>query len=453
MRIETNNTPGGTSLAAGSVSQGVKRLSLNSSEDRNSELGRKTSSTLRSEPTSSLEQEGTMVLCVYVLNQHGVPLMPCLPSKARKLLKKGEARVVRRKPFTIQLLRETSFHTQEIVLGVDPGYEHVGLSAITNNKELYSANVKLRTDVVKLISEKRMYRRNRRDRNTGYRKPRFLNRRIPEGWIAPSVQHKMDSHVRIIKKICSFLPISKIMFEENNFDIQKIKNPEISGIEYQQGEQLDFENVRQYILYRDGHKCVHCGSKNKLNVHHIVPRMTGGNRPDNLGTLCSKCHVKLHNGKIEIKLKKTPGFKEASAMNIVRKRIIEELKKECPVESTWGYATKHARKQLDLVKSHTNDAFVIAGGTTQKRTEPFKIKQRRRNNRCLQLNRKGFKPSIRKQRYLFQPACLVKHLNKALIVIGTHCRGTRVMLDGAKKISANVKNVVLIKFNEGLNYV
>ena len=163
-------------------------------------------------------------MVVYVLNRHGKPLMPCHAAKARILLKQGKAKVAQRTPFTIQLLYGSSGYRQPVTLGVDSGYSHIGLSAVTEKKEVYSAEVELRTDIVKLLSERRKYRRARRYRKTRYRKPRFLNRRRPEGWLAPSIQHKLDSHIKAIEQVKKILPITAINIEVAAFDIQKIKN-------------------------------------------------------------------------------------------------------------------------------------------------------------------------------------------------------------------------------------
>ena len=152
-------------------------------------------------------EQNMSVSAVYVLNMRGQPLMPTTPGKARKLLKEGKAKVVKRTPFTIQLKYATGETKQPITLGVDSGFENIGLSAITDKMEVYSAEAKLRTDMVKLNSERRQYRRARRNRKTWYRASRFDNRKKPEGWLAPSIRHKLDSHIKLINKIKQFLPI------------------------------------------------------------------------------------------------------------------------------------------------------------------------------------------------------------------------------------------------------
>ena len=188
---------------------------------------------------------------VYVLNQEGKPLMPTSRhGKVKHLLRSGKAKVVKRTPFTIQLCYETPEYTQPITLGVDAGSKVVGLSATTEKEELYSSEVELRNDIVNLLSTRRQNRRTRRNR-LRYREARFLNRTSSKkkGWLAPSIQHKVDSHLKAIANVSKILPISKIIIETASFDIQKIKNPEISDVEYQQGEQLGFWNVREYVLW------------------------------------------------------------------------------------------------------------------------------------------------------------------------------------------------------------
>jgi N6-L-threonylcarbamoyladenine synthase len=360
--------------------------------------------------------------------------MPTCQSRARRLLSSGQAIVVKRYPFTIRLTVATGETKQEVVLGIDIGYQKVGISAISNKQELFSAEITLRNNIVKLNSERRMYRRNRRSKHCWYRKSRFNNKEKSTGWLAPSIQHKVNSHIRIIDKISCLVPISKVIVETAKFDIQKINNPEIQGKEYQEGVQKDFDNVREYVLYRDNHICQYCKKNNViLRVHHIVSRQTGGDRPDNLITLCEKCHKKYHDGKIKLNVKIQNNFKSETCMSMIRKAIISELRKKYNVEETFGYITKRKRIENQIEKSHINDAFIIANGNKQERIEGFFTEQKRRNNRSLQLNRKGFAPSIRKQRYVYQPKDLVK-INKELFeVVGTHCYGKNVIIKNHKK--------------------
>lgn len=305
---------------------------------------------------------------VYVINKNGQPLMPTENhAKVRVLLKSGKAKVVKKCPFIIQLLYDSTNHTQKVTLGVDSGSRHIGISATTKDKVLFEADVELRNDIVDLLSTRRELRHSRRNRKIRYRKPRFDNRKRKDGWLAPSVQQKVDSHLTMIEKVRKILPISDIVAEVASFDIQKIKNPSISGAEYQQGEQLDFWNVREYVLFRDGHTCQCCKGKSKdkiLNVHHIESRKTGGDAPNNLITLCETCHTGYHKG--TVKLPKTihrgMSFRDATFMGIMRWAFYNKLKEIYPnVSLTYGYITKHTRIENDLPKDHYIDARCISG--------------------------------------------------------------------------------------------
>lgn len=305
---------------------------------------------------------------IYVLNQNGQPLMPTKNhAKVRILLKSKKAKVIRRCPFTIQLMYSSTNHTQSINLGVDAGSKHIGISATTKNKVLFESDVELRNDIVNLLSTRRQNRRTRRNRKTRYRKPRFDNRKRKDGWLAPSVQNKVDTHLTVIRKVHEILPVSKIIVEVASFDIQKIKNPTIGGTEYQQGSQLDFWNVREYVLFRDNHTCQCCKGKSKdkiLNVHHIESRKTGGDAPNNLITLCETCHTGYHKGTVNLpkRIKRGMSFKDASFMGIMRWAFYNKLKEIYPnVSLTYGYITKNTRIENKLPKDHYIDARCISG--------------------------------------------------------------------------------------------
>ena len=286
--------------------------------------------------------------------------------KVRRMLKNSLAHVVRRIPFTIQLDYETTDFTQPVTLGIDAGSKHIGVSATTKEKELYAADVELRNDIVDKLSTRREQRRTRRSR-LRYRKPRFDNRvsSKKEGWLAPSVENKVHTHMYVVKKVCKILPVSNIVLETASFDMQKIKHPDIQGEEYQQGEQLGFWNVREYVLWRDGHVCQHCHGKSKdpvLNVHHLESRKTGGDAPSNLITLCETCHKAFHRGKFELKIKRGKPLRDAAFMGIMRWAFYKRLKKEHPnVSMTFGYITKNTRITNNLPKEHYVDARCISG--------------------------------------------------------------------------------------------
>jgi hypothetical protein len=426
---------------------------------------------------------------VLVINKHGQPLMPTTPRKARILLQKGIAKIVGRDPFTIQLIYGSSGYKQPISLGIDAGYKHVGFSAITEKEELIGGEVELLDGVSERITEKKKYRRTRRNR-LRYRVKRFNNRNRPDGWLSPSIQHKLDAHLRLVGRIKFRLPVTNITVETAKFDIQKIKNPDIQGEQYQQGEQLGYRNITNYIRHRDGYKCQNPDCKNKqpvmvLQVHHLgywKNPPDRSNRPSNLITLCDKCHSSpnhkkgklLHGWKPKIK-----SFKAETFMSTIYRRIEEVL----GATQAFGYETDFKREELGLAKSHHNDAFVIAGGTTQQRTEPLIIEQIRRHKRSIEQfydakyidKRTGKKVSgsvlnsgrrtrnknlngenlrvhrgqkvskgqrrIKKQRYRYNPNDYVQFEGKVYRVIGMQNLGTGVKIANYPGVANKVVNV------------
>ena len=404
---------------------------------------------------------------VYVINKNGQPLMPTENhAKVRILLKNKKAKVIKRCPFTIQLAYDSTNYTQNITLGVDSGSKHIGLSATTKSKVLFESDVELRNDISNLLSTRRQNRRTRRNRKTRYRKPRFNNRRRKEGWLAPSVQNKVDSHLTVIRKVHEILPITKVIVEVASFDIQKIKNPMISGTEYQQGEQLDFWNVREYVLFRDGHICQCCKGKSKdkiLNVHHIESRKTGGNAPNNLITLCETCHTGYHKG--IVKLPKTihrgMSFKDAAFMGIMRWAFYNKLKEICPnVNLTYGYITKNTRINNSLPKEHYIDARCISGNPKAiSSSTVYYQKKVRCHNRQIYKNT-IFKGGIRKRNQApydvmgFRLFDKVKWKGQNCFIFGRRSTGRMDLrlLDGTKiNASVGYKNLKLIEMRK--NYL
>ena len=310
---------------------------------------------------------------VYVLNNDGSPLMPCTEAKARHLIESRKAKVVRRSPFIIRLtfLVEGEVNTEAVTLGVDAGSSVIGVSVTTEDRVLFEAEVEVRNDVPQNIEERRLKRRARRNRKTRYREARLDNRRRPEGWLTPTMETKVRTHENVIDKVCSILPVSRIVIESASFDIQKIRNPEVEGEEYQQGEQLGYENVKAYVKARDGFRCRSCGSGDHLEVHHIRQRKDGGSdRPDNLVTLCHGCHRAWHEGKKDmVALSSDSGFKAATEMSTMRWILLDRVRKahpDIPVKETYGYVTNHVRNSHGLGKRHFIDARVISGNATAK---------------------------------------------------------------------------------------
>ena len=388
---------------------------------------------------------------VYVLSKNGQPVMPTKNhSKVRLLLNSGKAKVVNRCPFTIQLTGVCKTFTQEVSLGVDAGSKHIGLSATMTKKVLFEAEVTLRKDIVDLLSSRRELRCSRRNRKTRYRKARFLNRVKSKkaGWLAPSIKNKIKSHLTMIEKVHKILPISKIIVEVASFNIQKIKNPDISGTEYQQGEQLNFWNVREYVLFRDGHQCQCCKSKSKdkiLNVHHIESRKTGGNSPNNLITLCETCHTKYHKGKIKLpaKIKRGMIFRDATFMGIMRWAFYNKLKEIYPdVHLTYGYITKNTRIENNFPKEHYIDARCISKNPLAESSgEVFHFRKIRCHNR--QIHKVNFKKGgIRKRNQAPYEVCGFHLYDKVL------WKGQECFISGRTNNRAVLRNINWEKVHE-----
>jgi len=389
---------------------------------------------------------------VYVQDQDGQPLMPTTPARARRKLDSGKAEVVRRSPFTIRLTYEIKGekNTQEVTLGIDAGYSIVGFSTVTNNQELIAGELKLRQDISDKLKQRANYRRGRRNRNTRYREPRFDNRKREEGWLAPSIRHKKDEHIRLVNKVKEILPVDKVVVEVAQFDTQKMENPEISGKEYQQGTLRGY-NVRNYLLEKFDHTCIYCGATDvPLEVEHIIPRSRGGSdRVSNLTIACHDCNQEKGNqtatefGHPEIQEQAQKTLKSAAFMNQVRWKIVNQL----GVDYTFGHVTKKRRIENDIAKSHVNDAFVIAGGNGHKRVVPYHVKDLRCNNRKLELNRKTYGRSIRRQHYKFQPNDVVQYSNRKVSVRGTHCKGSRVLLENGKSVAKKAIDLIQYQNN------
>ena len=406
---------------------------------------------------------------VYVLDIDGQPLMPTSRhGKVRRLLNSNLAKVVKRCPFTIQLLYQSTKETQPVSLGVDAGSKHIGLAATTEQKVIYQEELIPRNDVVKLLSARRALRSSRRSRKTRYRKARFNNRvhSKHKGWLAPSVEVKIQEHITAIKRICQILPISEIHVETAEFDFQRLKameegKPLPVGTDYQLGEQYDFYNTRQYVLHRDGYTCQCCGVHDndvKLHVHHIESRQTGGNAPNNLITLCEHCHKALHAGKIALPEGKKRGgsYRDAAFMGIMRNTLLERLRIEVdvPVTMTYGYITKYWREKVGLEKSHINDAICISKHPYAKPLDTYYLtKVVRHHNR--QIHKSNFsKGGIRKRNqapYLVKGYRLfdkVLYQGKECFIFGRRISGRMDvrLLDGTRiNASVGYKNLKLLE--------
>ena len=327
---------------------------------------------------------------IYVVDSNGTPLMPTSRlGMVRRWLKTGQARWFGNSRHTIQFVRPVTTNTQELTLGVDAGF-HLGLSVVGNKREYY-ASESLRKSEKDRITSRRELRRSRRNR-LRHRQARFDNRRRKDGWLTPSMQHRLDFTIREIKRLYTFLPIANLVVEITPFDNQKLLNSNIKPWEYTHGKMNGFKTIKDYLLARDNYRDALDGKQypaSQLRVHHLVQRKDGGtNQPDNLVLLSDINHSQTnHNNGSLAKLRenrqKALDYRGAYFMNILATRLGDYFDE---YTTTQGYLTANLRQEYQIEKSHLNDAFIIAGGTdTTLRTNNVYSRQKlRNNNRVLQ---------------------------------------------------------------------
>ncbi|NEN96643.1 MAG: HNH endonuclease [Moorea sp. SIO3I7] len=352
---------------------------------------------------------------VFVLDANHKPLNPCRPVTARKLLTAGKAAVYRRYPFTIILKKQVEAEPKPMSLKIDPGSKMTGLAIVYGNQVVWSAEIEHRGSKIKsALDSRRAVRRSRRNRKCRYRKPRFNNRKRPEGWLAPSLQHRVATTMTWVLRLIKLTPIGSISQELVRFDTQKLQNPEISGIEYQQGELMGYE-VREYLYQKWDRQCVYCGAHSvKLEIEHIVPKSKGGtNRVSNLTLACHRCNQAKGNlnaqdfllGKPDVLKRILARAKQplldAAAVNSTRWKLYQSLKKTgLSVEVGTGGRTKYNRIKLGLPKSHWIDAACVGEVATLEivTRQPLLIKAMGHGCRqVIQMDgigfpRKGYKP-------------------------------------------------------------
>lgn len=312
---------------------------------------------------------------VFVLDTHKRPLDPVHPGEARQLLNQGKAAVFRKYPFTI-ILKEAcpDVPAQDLELKLDPGSKTTGIAIKQGDKVIFGAELQHRGQQIKdVLLSRRQLRRSRRNRKTRYRQARFLNRTRPDGWLAPSLQHRVDTVLTWVNRFCKLAPITGIAQELVRFDMQLISNPEISGIEYQQGELQGYE-VREYLLEKWNRKCAYCSAESvPFEIEHIQPKSKGGSdRVSNLTIACHNCNQSKGNqdirdflsGKTDLlnrilKQAKSP-LKDAAAVNSTRWALFHRLKDTGLPVSVWsGGSTKYNRTRLGLPKAHWLDAACV----------------------------------------------------------------------------------------------
>ena len=404
-------------------------------------------------------RDKTMSNFIFVLDINRKPLNPCRPITARKLLKANKAKVFKRYPFTIILDKEVATSPKQIKLKLDPGSKTTGIALLLENKVIFGGELTHRGQQIQdSLLSRRQLRRSRRNRKTRYRTARFLNRTRAKGWLAPSLQHRVDTTLTLVKRLMAISPITSITQELVRFDLQQMQNPEISGVEYQQGELCGYE-VREYLLNKFNRQCAYCGVKNvPLEIEHIQPCSKGGsNRISNLTLACHSCNQakgsqdikdflsgKPHIVKRVLAQAKSP-LKDAAAVNSTRWALFNSLKETgLTITTGSGGKTKFNRTRLGLQKTHWLDAACV-GDTSELEilvSKPLLIKATGHGTRQMcRTDKYGF-PSRYVPRFKFVKGFQTGDIVKAVVPkgkkVGNHVGRIAVRSTGNFNISTKV---------------
>ena len=450
---------------------------------------------------------------VFVLSSTNKKLMPTNEYRARKLLKSGKATIYKYRPFTIKLTVREDGYTQLIEYCCDTGYQHIGISIKSHRHEYVNEERILLKNETERHNDCRKYRRTRRNK-LRYRKARWNNRRnnqICKDGFAPSIRNKRDIHINLFKMYYEVCPITSATFEMGQFDTQLLKAVENGddipqGIDYQHGEQYGYSTLREAVFARDNYTCICCGKSAIkdgviLKIHHLGYR-TGdrSNRMTNLGTVCSNCHTSKNHqkgGKLYDLKPRLKSFKGATFMTMVRYDMYSKLKEVAPdvnFHMTYGAMTKLKRKDCNIKKSHSNDAYCMGEFHPIHRTDFRCYQKLRRNNRilskfydakyidlrdgsvksgkqlsCNRTNRSEIRNSdkneriyrgqkiskgktvVRKHHYQYRPHDYVWYQGLKHSINGILSNGTRVRLDIGKDVG--LKNITLCCHVNGWQFI
>ena len=425
---------------------------------------------------------------VLVLDTNRRPLMPCRPARAREFLEKGRASVFRRFPFTIILHDRTveESELQDIEIKIDQGSKTTGIALVLANSTVaFAAHIGHRTNIKASLDSRRAIRRSRRSRKTRYRAPRFLNRTKPKGWLPPSVLSKAENIINWVTRFMKLTPISKIALETAKFDTQKLDNPEIRGIEYQQGRLYGYSDKRAYLFEREKGCCIYCGSKGKMEIEHVIPRSRGGTDSlNNLVLSCHECNQAKGSMSLPEFLKGKPSvlrrvrshlgvnYQDAAHMNSIRFYVMNKLRTMAALTVGYGSTTRENRLALGLPKDHWIDAAVCTtNGITVKvdpNLKPLIIKAMGRGSRQFcRVDKYGFPRTSAKPRsknfFGFKTGDMVKATipegAKTKVLPGVYTGRVATRSSGSfdvktknTKITVSYRYCKLIHFMDGYTY-
>ncbi|MET9518543.1 RNA-guided endonuclease IscB [Streptomyces sp. NPDC002994] len=333
---------------------------------------------------------GTGAAWVPVLDRDGIPLMPTHPARARKLLASGRAVVAKHTPFVIRLKDRTSAESEVtgVEVRIDPGSRATGIAITVDQnasrcssvaawvrRGLFAVELAHRGNhISKRMKQRALYRRRRRSANLRYRPQRSKNRARKSGWLPPSVQHRVDSTVSVVRRLARLFPVREVHVERVAFDTHALSaGRPLEGAEYQQGTLFGFE-IREYLLAKWRRACAYCGAAGvPLQIEHIHPRARGGSdRVANLTLACRPCNqakgampvaeflADRPDRLARIQAQAKTGLRDAAAMNATRHKLFQALcELGVPVRAWSGGRTKYNRIRSGLAKTHTLDALCV----------------------------------------------------------------------------------------------
>jgi 5-methylcytosine-specific restriction endonuclease McrA len=421
---------------------------------------------------------------VFLIDANKTPMNPIHPAHASELMENGKAAVLRMYPFTLIMKRLVDkIITYPLSLRIDPGSKFTGISLVNNRDEvIWGMELQHRGLAIKdALLTRKAIRRGRRARHTRYRQARFLNRKRPDGWLSPSLMHRVLTIETWVKRLIKFSPIAEIRQELVRFDLQQLENPEVSGIEYQQGKLLGYE-VREYLLNKWDRQCTYCEVKDvPLQVEHITPKANGGtNRISNLCLACDRCNQKKGTLDIKIFLAKKPELlkkiqsqlkaplKDAAAVNSTRWALLSQLKlTRLPVLTGSGGLTKFNRTRLGLPKAHWLDAACVGVCDTLKilTTKILSVKTTGHGcRRMCRINKFGFPSTEAKQTFKhistgdFVKATIWK--DRKNVTAGTYTgrvktptpKGCELVINGFRIGFSNMHDLKIIHHSDGFTY-
>lgn len=311
----------------------------------------------------------------FVLDANGKRLDPTIVQNAWRLVRQKKAALVSKYPMTIRFKKVVEDENcDEVRMGIDDGATHVGIALVQKcqkrNKVLLKATMEHRSDVGKLMTTRRAYRRYwKRHRPT-----RFDNRGNSRktGRLAPSIHQKRQAVLRVADQLSKRIRIDSFWLEDVVIDIRTLVDGyKLYHWQYQKPNRLD-ENLRKAAILRDGCKCQECGRTNcRLEVHHITPRRANGRDTiSNLITLCPSCHDKTKGNEEQFAERyyamirsrgNNAELKYASHVMVGKAWLRAKLSSRLPLILMTGGDTANKRIDWGIAKSHSNDAICITG--------------------------------------------------------------------------------------------